>query len=479
MTETQGHLQEFKSETVTFTIEQKGECIARCQAFSSPDLVKKAQKEAIQRVSKEVVLPGFRKGKAPAQLIVKKFPKAVEEKWQTVLADHTFRACQKVTDIPILNHETKINFHVEKCSIDGGAQITYTFETEPVVPEIHLDQLTLQEVKRATIDEAQIEKTLVDIQSYFIEWTQGGGSIVQEGDFVVIQLDVIDNDPPETVFSNARFEVKKEKMAGWMYEMLIGMDIQSTREGISQPNPEASSTEKEEMPPKKVRITLKKIEVPHYPPIDDALAQKVGVKDVQTLKENLTHLLNKQADEAVQNEYRNQITTYLLETYPFDLPKTLRQNETATRFNQLKESPPLYQHFLNQNEKEKREILTQIESQGEKALRLFYICRDILKRHQLSILPKEVSAESLSPLETLFQGADAFYEKQENQHETAEKITSRLILKKAEDFLISKAKIITQHPQVDNEEKVKATNGSSQKPSTPCPKSEPQEENLT
>ena len=81
MTETQGHLQEFKSETVTFTIEQKGECIARCQAFSSPDLVKKAQKEAIQRVSKEVVLPGFRKGKAPAQLIVKKFPKAVEEKW--------------------------------------------------------------------------------------------------------------------------------------------------------------------------------------------------------------------------------------------------------------------------------------------------------------------------------------------------------------------------------------------------------------
>ena len=443
MIEKQGTIQKFESKTVTFTIERKEHCIAECRACSSLDLVKKARKDAIQLVSKEVTIPGFRRGKAPSDFIVKKFPKSVEEKWQTTLADYTFHACQKVTHIPILNAETKIQFHIDKCSIDEGAEITFTFETEPTVPEIKIKGLELQEVKRESVDEKQIQKTLEDIQSYFAEWEKAQNLTIKEGDFAVINIELIDKDPPEMVLSKARFEVKKEKMAHWMYTTLLGMEVGTSREGVSVPDAETSQQEKEALPPRKVRLTLKEIQAPKYPPIDDVLAQKVGVKDVPTLKENLNHLLNKQADEAVQNQYREQITAHLLETYPFELPSTLRQKETETRLNQLAKSP----YFLRKNEQEKREIIEQIKSQGEKALRLFYICKEIVRAHQIPMMPEERSSESLTPLSTLFQGADFSYATGNQEDQTAEIILSRLLLKKAEDFLISNAKIIPQSSQ--------------------------------
>ncbi|QVL58064.1 MAG: trigger factor [Simkaniaceae bacterium] len=439
--------QEFKSDAVTFTIERKPECMVEYKVKTSAEVVKKARREAIKSVSKEVSLPGFRKGRAPDHLIAKKFAEPVNERWQKAIADEAFRECQKLAHTPLLSNDAKISFNIDKHSIEEGAEMTYTFETEPVVPDINLANVEVEEVKRETIDEKRIEKTLSDIQSYFVEWEKISDRTAKEGDYALIDADIIDQDPPENVLSSARFEIQKGKMANWMHELIVGMKIGESKEGLSKPDEDASKDEKESMPPKKVRLTLRGIEIPHYPAIDDSLAQKMGTKDAKELRIRLEKLLNKQADEHVQKEYREQMSAFLLDHYQFELPKTLLQKETQFRIKQLVQDPSFQQKLMKMGEEERKAAIKDIETQGEKAVRLFYISRKIIQDNKISITPSEVHQGVSTPLEAMFSDQSDLYTAQEQSQEQKAIATSRLILSKAEDFLISKAKVVPPKPK--------------------------------
>lgn len=445
MTETKQ--KEFKSDAVTFTIERKPECMVEYKVKASPEVVKQARKSAIRSISKEVSIPGFRKGRAPDHLIVKKFSGPLNERWQKAIADETFKECQKLAHTPLISNDARINFNIDKHSMEEGAEMTYSFETEPEVPEIDLGKIELEEVKRETIDEKKIESTLHDIQMFFAEWEKDEKGAAKEESYAVIDVDIIENDPPQKALSSARFEIKKEKMAKWMHELLIGMKPGETKEGVSKPDDEASEEEKTATPPKKIRLTLVAIEKPKLPPLDDVLAQKMGAKTAAEMRENLEKLLNKQADDHVQKAYREQISEYLVENYTFDLPKTLLQRETQFRIKQLVSDPSFQKKMMGMNEEQRKEAIQDIENQGEKAVRLFYLSRKIIQDEKISVSPSEVEKGAKTPLEVMFTDRSDLYNAQQESQEQRAIAMSRLILSKAEDFLISKAKVVAAKPK--------------------------------
>lgn len=464
---------EFKSEAVTFTVERKPECMVEYNVKSSPDVVKKARREAIKSVSKEVSLPGFRKGRAPDHLIVKKFAEPLDERWQKAIADETFRECQKLAHTPLLSNDAQISFKIIKHSLEDGAEMTYTFETEPEVPEIDLSNIEIEEIKRDVVDAGKLDATLGDIRMFFAEWEKVPDRTVQEGDFAVINVDIIEEDPPQKALQNARFEVSKTKMAKWMYDLALGMKAGDSREGVSEADSDASEEEKKATPPKKVRMTLIAVEQAKLPPIDDALAQKMGAKNVDEMKGNLEKLLNKQADEHIQRGHREQISEFLLEHYPFELPKTLLQKETQFRIKQLVNDPAFQKKLMAMSENERKTAINDIQVQGERAVRLFYISRKIIQDQKISISPSEVHQEVKTPMEAMFSDRSDVYTAKEESQEQKAIAMSRLILSKAEDFLISKAKVVAPKPK----KKVTAPKKTADKKETPkkeaAPKKEP------
>ena len=438
---------EFKSDAVTFTVERKPECMVEYNVKSTPDVVKKARREAIKSVSKEVSLPGFRKGRAPDHLIVKKFAEPLDERWQKAIADETFRECQKLAHTPLLSNDAQISFKIIKHSLEDGAEMTYTFETEPEVPEVDLSNIEIEEIKRDAVDAEKLDATLGDIRMFFAEWEKVPDRVVQEGDFAVINVDIIEEDPPQKALQNARFEVSKTKMAQWMYDLAMGMKAGDSREGVSEADADASEEDKKATPPKKVRMTLIAVEEAKLPPIDDALAQKMGAKNVAEMKENLEKLLNKQADEHIQRGYREQMSEFLLENYPFELPKTLLQKETQFRIKQLVNDPAFQKKLMAMSEDERKTAIDDIQVQGERAVRLFYISRKIIQDKKISVSPNEVHQEVKTPMEAMFSDQSDVYTAKEESQEQKAIAMSRLILSKAEDFLISKAKVVAPKPK--------------------------------
>lgn len=447
MDEKQEKPQEFKSDNVTFTVERKPECIVEYQVKVSAEIVKKSRKEALRSISKEISLPGFRKGRAPEHLIAKKFPEPLNERWQKAIADEAFRACQDVAHIPLLSNDARISFNISKYSTEEGAEMTYSFESEPVVSEVDLSQFEIEEVKRETVDPKKIEETLHDIQMFFAEWEKISDRAAQKGDYALVDVDVIEDTPPTKALSNARFEIDKEKMAKWMYDLVIGMKIGDAKEGISEADKEASEEAKQATPAKKVRLILNSIEHPKLPEVDDALAQKLGAENAKEVQEKLGKLLNKQADDQQQSAYREQVSTYLIEKIPLELPKTLLQKETQFRIKQLVSDPNFQRKMMNMGEEERKQTIKEIEVQGERAVRLFYISKKIIQDEKISISPSEVHQEVKTPLEAMFSNQSDVYSANEQSQEQKAIAMSRLILSKAEDFIISKAKIVPPKPK--------------------------------
>ena len=431
--------EEFKGKDLTFTIHRKPKCTVEFHVKASPSLVKAAYQNAVKAVSKHVSFPGFRKGRAPPEAVQKKYPGEIDKEWQQEIANAAFPECEKIAHIPILKKDSKISFNLKSHSLDKGAELVLTFETEPTIPAVEPKKFNLNPVERPAVTDVQIEETIRQIHFFFAQWKPINDRPVQEGDFVILDVEVIDNAPSHPLFSNTRFEVTDKSMAKWMKDLVIGQQIGSSVEGESYPDATVSEKEKENFPAKKIRITVKVIEEAILPPMDEKLLSMVGVTSHDELRSNVERLLNEKADSHVKEAQRTQVVDFLLHQHPFDLPPSFIMNETRFRMKQLSSDPQFSAEWSKMTKDEQNNAIQALMSQSEKAVRLFYICNRLIKDAGIKISPEDLPKPPTTPLEVLIRPQPDYQLQEQDELKEAEAY-SRLILEKAEDYIIQQAK---------------------------------------
>jgi trigger factor len=428
-------MEEYRSDAVSFSVHRKPRCSVEFQAQISPEFTKAAYEKAVKIVSKHVSLPGFRKGRAPHELVIKKFAKEIDKEWLEELANRGFAECEKLANIPVLKKDSNVHYTSKSYSLEKGAELHYTFETEPTIPAVDPKQFHLIEVPRPPVTDKEIEETIRQVLFYFADWRPIKDRPAQEGDFVLLDVDVIETDPPTPLFSKTRFEVSDRSMAEWMKPLVIGLLPGASIEGVSTPGPEVPEAEKASYPPKKVRIILRAIDEAELPPMDEKFFQSLGVKDAEELRNSISRLLNEKADAHVKEGQRHQVIEFLLKEYPFDLPTSFISKETRFRMQQLLSDESFKSHWNQLDEQKQRETLQAIFDQSEKAVRLFYLCRRILTDAKVQLSPEDLPKIPTTPLEILVK-PPSNYQHYENEELRQAESYSRLILEKAEDVLI-------------------------------------------
>lgn len=433
-------VKEFKNEAVTVTARLRPRCIMEYKVIASPKIVKTAHQKAVKAITKEVSLPGFRKGKAPDYLVLKNYSGQINKQWEEAIAEVAFRESQALAQVPLINNKEKVSFQIQSHSLENGAELTLTFETEPVIPNIDPKQITLKAAVRPEVNEDKVQETIRQVQLFFSEWKKIEDRPVKEGDFVLLDVDIIEDTPPTSLFSNTRFEVVDKSMAQWMKKLVIGLKTGDSAEGVSIPDEGATEEEKKEFPPKKVRLHLKAIEEPVMPPVDDAFAKQLGVPTLAELPAAISSLLNKQADAHVQEKLREQLGNFLITHFSFDLPASLIENETQLRLRQLFQDSDFQRYWEQVPIEERKKMIETLYQQSEKAVRMFYLCRKILADGHIAITPEDVSRGPTTPLEALILPPSGLQQHQNPEIRRAE-VVSKLMLEKAEDYLITHANI--------------------------------------
>ncbi len=426
-------VQELSNNLVQFSIHKKPACYIEFEVHATPALIASAKTKAIKIIAKEVTLPGFRKGKAPDALIVKNFSKDLDAKWKDAIADLSFQECEKLAKIPLLSRETRVTYDMKSHS-NEGAVLSLRFETEPTIPAIDPQMFHPKPVERPLVDQEKITETIRQILFFFATWKPVQDRPVQEGDFILLDMHAIDEDPQKQVFSDTRFEVTSKYMADWMKELVIGKHLHDEMEGISRPD--ADTKDKENFKEQKVRLKINAIEQCTLPEVTEDFIQKLGVNSQEELTTAIEKLLNKQADDHVKEKLHNQVNDFLIEQYPFDLPPSLIEKEAQFRMRQLGQDAHFQQYWGALSGEQRKKTLDSIYQQSNKAVRMFYLCRKIITDAKISVSPTDLPSASSTPLEMLMD-PDQMLHFHGNPNVKQAEALSKLVLEKAAEYVIA------------------------------------------
>ncbi|HSX10437.1 MAG TPA: trigger factor [Chlamydiales bacterium] len=433
MTQATHDHEELTSEEVRVRIYRKPACRVEMSVKTTPVMLKEARKNAIKTVSKEVALPGFRKGRAPDEIILKKFPADVEKQRHKALADLAFVAAQKIAKVPVLNSNSPVSFDLKHES-EEGAEMLFSFETEPAIPTVDPSGFVAKPVARPEVAEKQLEEAIRQMRFFYAQWKPIHNRPIQDGDYIMIDLDTVEGDVVQKVFHHIRFEVSKERMASWMQKLVQGAKAGDVLDGVSEPDDNASDEEKKEFKPKNVRLSVLKVEEATLPELDDEFAKKVGATDVAHMRQSISDLLNKQADEKVNNEMREQVNEFLIQKYAFDLPQSLIETEKKHRINQLAQDPKFKANWQKMSQEERKALEEKLTAESNQAVRLFYLSRQLVYNEKIPVTHLEVQQEAISMYQSHSGGRNA--EIDQLPKEIYALALSKVILAKAQDFVL-------------------------------------------
>src|SRR5215208_8411898 len=122
------------------------------QVSVPPETVKDAEDKAARRYASTVRLPGFRPGKAPANMVRKKFAEAIRQEALEALVRDAYKEVVEKQDIKIASQP-----HVHDLKFEEGKPLTFEIHFE-VRPTIELARTNGFRVQRpaATVSDEQV-----------------------------------------------------------------------------------------------------------------------------------------------------------------------------------------------------------------------------------------------------------------------------------------------------------------------------------
>ncbi len=430
--------EEIKTEHLTVKLTRKPDCIFHLDIDVSPTGAKAAHVKAIKTVNKEISIPGFRKGKAPQDLVTKQFSKYVTPEWHNILVHTAFNEFLNKTHLyPFTTDQKSIRVaEVKKADLNNGAHLVIEYEGKPHIPAINAASMRLKTVPKKTLTPAEVDEVINQIQLYHAEWTPIQDRPVQEGDFVDLTIDTLE-DPPHNICTQMQFQVVDGKMGQWMRHLLIGKNTNDAVEGISewdQPGPTP-----EGFRPTPCIITIDAIKSAVYPPLDDELAKKVGLQTIGELRPRVEADLHQKAEEETQDLLRAQIEEQLIASYPFDIPASLIDNQKKEMAGKRIRQANLAGLSPEKLDQKVKEIHQATQDELIRSYRLFFLTRAIAAEHHLEVHDQDILREMMTQIRLPEERRSINLSLPED--EIRSQLFVNLLSRKVLDFLVSHAAI--------------------------------------
>lgn len=437
-------VQELKNDALSVKITKQPGCRVLLDITVQPAGVEAAYEKAFKNVRKEVSIPGFRKGKVPDEIILKNYASHIEREWKDIVLQTAFQEAVILTKaIPLSKNSVKRS-QLKKCSKTEGAEAHFEYEAEPIIPTIDVKRLQTKPVIARAVTDDDIEWELKKHRMNNATFEDVTDRPVQEGDFVEIDVDVIE-DPAHNVFTNRLFHVTPDDMPKWAYNEIIGMQVNEAKEAKATLDtcddkrsfiPHVHSESCGHNEPKLCRILLTAIKKGVLPDANDDLAKKYNLESMDEMRKKIRELLERMTKEMAQDATRSQIQEELSQLYPIDVPQTLFNAEVTARLRHLKQASHQKDGALPMSEAQEKSLKTTLEAIVYDFLSSMYLLNSIIQKEKFQVSQEEflqeVTAETshLPPEHRLvFPGID--------MNEARNRMFMRVTMRKAIDHIIS------------------------------------------
>ncbi|MBF6288771.1 trigger factor [Nocardia cyriacigeorgica] len=277
--------------------------------------------KAYKALAKQVRIPGFRPGKAPAKLLEARLGRgAILEQVVNDVLPARYSEAVTTSEVKVIGQP-----EIEITKIEDGQELAFTAEVD-VRPEITLPDYSTIEVTvdAITVDDSDIDEQLQSLRQRFGTLT-GVERPVQEGDFVSIDLSatVDGQDVPEASTTGLSHEVGSGQLIEGLDEAVIGLSAGESKEFTST-LVAGEHAGKEAV----ITVTVGSVKERELPEADDEFAQLASEFDtLEELKADLRGRVERVKKVQQAGDIRDKVLEQLLDKVEVPLPEAVVKAE--------------------------------------------------------------------------------------------------------------------------------------------------------
>ena len=296
---------------------------------------------ALEKLSRTVKLPGFRKGRVPRPVLLQQIgPLRIRA---TALEDLVEGACRDALEIEKVaalgRPELSEGFEVVLERFQPGSDLTITVELD-VEPSPSLKKTKGLKAEAETIvyDTARVDELLDQSRKQLATLVPVEDRPAASGDVAVLSFSGVYADTDEAISGGSsdamEVELEEGRMIPGFVEGVIGMAVGDTRTVDCQ-FPESYPQEDAAGRKARFEISLKELKTRELPALDDAFAQQASDKQtLAELREELKTRLKDDAERRAKAARHDALLGALVEELEVELPETLIQQEIRNLIEQ-------------------------------------------------------------------------------------------------------------------------------------------------
>nr|WP_198654129.1 MULTISPECIES: trigger factor [Nocardia] len=307
--------------SVKSTVEQLSPTRVRINVEVPFEELKPDFDRAYKALAKQVRIPGFRPGKAPAKLLEARLGRgAILEQVVNDVLPGRYSEAVTTSEIKVIGQP-----EIEITKIEDGQELAFSAEVD-VRPEISLPSYDDIEVTvdAFTVEDSDIDEQLQSLRQRFGTLT-GVERAVQNGDFISIDLSatVDGEEVADAATSGLSHEVGSGQLIEGLDEAVIGLSAGESAEFTS--NLVAGEHAGKESV---IKVTVQSVKERELPEADDEFAQLASEFDtLDELKDDLKGRVERTKKVEQAGEIRDKVLETLLDKVEVPLPEAVVQAE--------------------------------------------------------------------------------------------------------------------------------------------------------
>lgn len=419
------------------------------------DIIEKEIKDSLEKVRQKSNLPGYRPGKAPMNLIEKRYGKQVEaEVLEKVIPEFYSKALKEADLKPVTMpvFDERLNFQR-----NNPLNLSLTVEVVPKIDNIDYTGIKAKDIP-ITVDESEVEHSIKNLQKQKAVYEVAAKEI-EKDDLVTFKC--VDGEivGEETIYS------LKEQISKLGNE-LLPMDIEEKLVGKKKgESVEITTTLGEDFRVKelagktlKAKIVIQEVKKKILPAIDDEFAKDLGFENISELREKIReNIYNYKKEEATKIQ-KAEILRKIIETHEFEVPETMLGNELDSLIMQSGMSDEQYkakgaediqdadlidttsdESRPDQEKKSNEEKLSELKEKALRNVRASIIINDIGKKEGIVVTEDEMKEQIHLIAKKLSAKPEAVMKFYRTKDGSLEGLRQLIFEDKVLDLLLSKA----------------------------------------
>jgi len=379
---------------VNITVEN----LAPCKKLMRIEVDAKAVDEVFDSVTKDfqkqAALPGFRPGKAPRDMVLKKYNAEIKDEAKRKLIGDNYRKAIEEKKLNVIGYPD-----IEEIAFGHGQNLQFAATVE-TAPEFELPDYKGLTARREdkTVTDADVDRALKLLAQQHTKFETVPREL-RMGDIAVVNYTgTSDGKPITETAPTARGLTEKKNF--W-----LDVEPNAFIEGFAAQMVGAKAGEKrtvnvdfpadfvtKELQNKKGAFEVEILEVKEkiLPPIDDEFAKKYGAENMEKLREGVRRDLENELKHSQSNAVRGQIIRALLDKVQFELPETPVANVTRNAVYDIVRENSQRGISRETIEKQKDEIYSAAAANARERVKLSFLVQRIAEKEKISITQEDV-----------------------------------------------------------------------------------------